>query len=309
MDTLHNIKAFLATARTGSFSEAARQAGVAPSVITKRIDQLEWSIKGRLFQRSTRKLSLTDLGERYHADLQRLVHELDATLAGMARNEAPSTELEGHLRIKLPTTLGTLHLTPLLSDYLVQHPRLSLDLVFADRSVNPMEEGLDIAIGATPETYGRVADEPLCRLPRVLCAAPAYLARRGVPSHPRELVEHDALVYVTSGAQWAFDRPKGGRLNVQVRPRLTTNEGQALLAATCAGNGVAVIARYVAQPALDDGRLVPLLPGHGVPDVWLKALVPESRLPLPRVQALLQWLKQSLAQGLPAGLPSGPVRQ
>lgn len=308
MDTLHNIKAFLATARTGSFSEAARQTGVAPSVITKRIDQLEWAIKGKLFQRSTRKLSLTDLGERYHADLQRLVHELDHTLAGMARDEAPSAELEGHLRIKLPTTLGTMHLTPLLSDYLAQHPRISLELVFADRSVNPAEEGLDIAIGATPETYGRVVDEPLCRLPRVLCAAPDYLARRGVPAHPRELVDHDALVYVTSGAQWAFESPRG-HINVQVRPRLTTNEGQSLLAATCAGNGVAVIARYVAQAALDDGRLVALLPDHHVPDVWLKALVPESRLSLPRVQALIRWFKHSLAHGLPAQAAANAVRQ
>ena len=107
MDTLANLRAFVSVAETGSFSQAARQAGVATSVITKRVDQLEWRIRAPLFARSTRRLSLTDVGERYLPVVRQLVRQMDDTLDGMARADGA---LEGHMRIKIPSTLGVLAL-------------------------------------------------------------------------------------------------------------------------------------------------------------------------------------------------------
>lgn len=291
MDTLDNLKAFVASAETGSFSGAARQAGVVPSVISKRVEQLEWRIRAPLFTRSTRRLSLTDVGERYLPLVRKLVREMDETLAGMSK---ASGEPEGHIRVKIPTTLGVMQLSELLARFVQARPMISMEVVLADRSVNPLEEGFDLAIGARPESYGQVRDHPLCPIRRRLCAAPAYLARRGTPSHPNQLLEHDCLVFATSGPRWEFLGPQG-LVGVDVSPKLKSNDGASLCQAALAGMGITVLADYLVAPALASGELVEVLPGHRLPDLWLKALVPGNRIELPRVRSLLQWLSDELA--------------
>lgn len=291
MDTVENLKAFVAAAETGSFSAAARQAGVVPSVISKRVEQLEWRIRAPLFQRSTRKMSLTDVGERYLPLVRELVRQVDDTLAGMAR---ASGELEGPIRVKIPTTLGVIQLSGLLARFVQTRPMISMEIVLADRSVNPAEEGFDLAIGARPESYGQVQDYPLCPIRRRLCAAPAYLAKRGTPTHPRELLEHDCLVFATSGQRWEFLSPQG-LVGVDLSPKLKSNDGGALCQATLAGMGISLLADYLVAPALVSGQLIEVMPTHRLPDIWLKALVPDSRIAVPRIRSLLQWLGTELA--------------
>lgn len=303
MDTLSNLKAFVAAAETGSFSAAARQAGLVPSVISKRIEQLEWRIRAPLFTRTTRKLTLTDVGERYLPVVRALVRQVDDALAGMAQ---ASGELEGHIRIKIPTTLGVLNLSRLLNQFLVEQPMISMDIVLADRSVNPLEEGFDLAIGARPESYGQVQDHPLCPISRRLCAAPAYLHRCGTPQAPAELMDHDCLVFATSGTRWEFQGPQG-LVGVDVRPKLKSNDGTALCQATLDGLGVSVLADYLVAPAMARAELVELMPDHHLPDLWLKALVPANRIELPRIRSLLHWLTVQLQSAQPGGhWPTAP---
>lgn len=290
MDTLSNLKAFVAAADAGSFSAAARQLGIVPSVISKRIDQLEWRIRAPVFSRSTRKLTLTDVGDRYLPIVRNLIRQVDDALTGMAR---ASGELEGHIRVKVPTTLGVLYLSDILHDFLRSQPMISMDIVLADRSVNPIEDGFDIAIGALPELYGRVHDRPLCLMKRRLCAAPAYLKRKGTPRHPGDLTDHDCLVFTTSGARWEFQSEQG-LIGIDVRPKLRTNDGAAICQAAISGSGIAVLADYLAAPAIQAGQLVEILEPFEIPDIWLKALVPTNRMELPRVRMLLNWLEQNL---------------
>ena len=220
-----------------------------------------------------------------------LVRQVDDALAGMAQ---ASGELEGHIRIKIPTTLGVLNLSQLLNRFLAEQPLISMDIVLADRSVNPLEEGFDLAIGARPESYGQVRDVPLCPISRRLCAAPAYLQRRSAPQAPAELMDHDCLVFATAGTRWEFQGPQGLVGVDVVRPKLKSNDGVALCQATLDGLGVSVLADYLVAPALAGGRLVELLPDHHLPDLWLKALVPANRIELPRIRSLLHWLTQQL---------------
>jgi DNA-binding transcriptional LysR family regulator len=297
VDTLLNLEAFVATADAGSFSAAARRLELVPSVVSKRVGQLEWRIRAPLFARSTRRLTLTDVGERYLPTVRELLRQFDDALAGMARS---SGEIEGHIRVKVPTTLATLYLSEILRDFLRSQTMVSMDVVLADRSVNPLEEGFDLAIGARPETYGGVEDRPLCLIKRRVCAAPAYLRRKGTPAHPSELAGHDCLVFATSGTRWDFQGPQG-LVGIDVRPRLRTNDGAAICEATLAGSGISLLADYLVLPHLRAGRLVELLPAFHVPDVWLKALVPASRRELPRVRLLLQWLQTQLHEGAPWG--------
>lgn len=290
MDTLANLKAFVATADAGSFSGAARELGIVPSVVSKRIDQLEWRVKAPLFIRTTRKLTLTDVGDRYLRTVREVVRQVDDALAGMARS---SGALEGHIRIKVPTTLGVLYLSGILNEFLRSQPMISMDIVLADRSVNPIEEGFDIAIGARPEHYGRVQDRPLCLLKRHLCAAPAYLEARGTPRHPGDLIDHDCLVFTTSGTRWEFESEQR-LMGIDVRPKLYTNDGMALREAVLAGSGIAMLGDYLVADSLQSGELVEVLADFDVPGIWLKALVPADRVELPRVRMLLDWLEQHL---------------
>ncbi|MES2512168.1 MAG: LysR family transcriptional regulator [Pseudomonadota bacterium] len=292
MDTLANLKAFVAAADAGSFSGAARKLELVPSVISKRVDQLEWRIRAPLFTRTTRKLTLTDVGDRYLPTVRELVRQMDDALDGMARS---SGDLEGHIRVKVPTTMATLYLSDILYGFLRSQPKISMDIVLADRSVNPLEEGFDIALGARPELYGGVQDVALCPLKRYLCASPAYLARRGTPTHVSELPDHDCVVFATTGPRWEF-LSQLGLIGIDVRAKLRSNDGAAICNAAIAGSGIAVLTDYLAGPAIRSGQLVEILPDFQLPDIWLKALVPGPRIALPRVRMLLDWLKQHLEQ-------------
>ena len=294
MDTLLNIKAFLATARAGSFSAAARQLGVAPSVIVKRINRLEDQMRAQLFVRSTRKLALTDTGERYFPRYQAIVGEVEDAINGAATTP---DQIEGHLRIKCPTTLTILNFGEIITDFQAAHPGISVEIVLIDRSVNPVEEDFDIAIGAMPASYANVIDEPLSPYPRVLCAAPSYLASRGEPNHPIDLISHDCLTFQTTGSTWSFASPRG-LVNVDVHSRFSANDSQILQAAACRGLGITMIARYIARPAIESGALKTLLPDFPVPELWLKALVPTNKIRKAAVQNLLRWIKDRM-QPLP----------
>jgi DNA-binding transcriptional LysR family regulator len=290
MDTLLNIKAFLATARAGSFSGAARRLGVAPSVIVKRINRLEDQMRAQLFIRSTRKLTLTDTGERYFPRYQTIVGEVEDAINGAARSP---DQIEGHLRIKCPTTLTILNFGEILTDFQTAHPGISVEIVLIDRSVNPVEEDFDIAIGAMPAAYANVIEEPLSPYPRVLCAAPSYVAARGEPNHPIDLIGHDCLTFQTTGSTWSFESPRG-LINVDVHSRFSANDSQILQAAACRGLGITMIARYIARPAIERGALKTLLPDYPVPEFWLKALVPISKIKKAAVQSLLSWIKDRM---------------
>ncbi len=286
MDTLENIRTFLAVVKGGNFSVAARALGTVPSVVAKRIDQLEHRLKVKLFERSTRRIKPTEIGERYYPRFLEIITEIDH-----AFNDAVKTrgQLEGRLRIKCPTTLVTLHYGEVLARFQRAHPSVHLELVLMDRSVNPLEEGFDVAIGAMPTAYPSVVDIPLCTMPRMVIASPGYLARAGVPEHPRDLANHDCVAFLTAGTQWHFEGPDGPN-DVDVQISFSTNDSQVLLIAAEKDLGVTMMARHIAIAGIEAGSVVEVLPGYTVPDLWIKALVPENRRHNPAVRAVLDWL-------------------
>lgn len=291
MNTLQNLRAFLDVASAGSFSAAARKVGVATSVIAKRIDQLEAATGTRLFQRTTRSVSLTEAGQGWIGRVRSMVADMEDMMASVGRKDH---ELEGPLRVKAPTTMTILHLAGIFARFQRCHPKIVLEVVLTDRPVNPADEGFDVAIAAFGTTFNRVADHPLCPLRRVLCASPDYLVRRGTPSHPRDLLAHDTLSFQPTGNVWAFGSLQGPIL-MTVAPKMSANDGQVLLAAALAGNGIALLSEYVALPWLRQGELAAVLEAFPLPEIWLKALVPEARMLVSRVRALTEFLKESFA--------------
>jgi DNA-binding transcriptional LysR family regulator len=291
MDVLVNLQAFLATVDAAGFSAAARKLNVSTSVVSKRVTQLEARIGTALFHRSTRQLKLTAAGQQYVHRARGVVADVGDLLSRMGEK---SHELVDHLRIKAPTSLTIARLADVFSAFQTQNPRLKLEIVLIDRPVDPVTEGFDIAIGAFPHSFGGVVDEPLCQLKRLLCASPAYLRAHGMPKHPRDLVDHRCLSFLPTGPEWIFDGPRG-RITIQVRPLLSSNEGHVLVKSAIAGNGIAFISHYLAEEALRGASLQVVLPDFPVPDLWVKASVPERRVNAAAVQALLRQLRSALS--------------
>lgn len=294
MDEITNLKAFTMVARTSSFAKAARELDISPSVITKRIDQLEWRLRTKLFNRTTREVSLTSDGERYLNRVRNLIFEFDEIMNSMTKK---SDSLIGKIRIKAPTTLTIYHLGRILNKFQNIYPDIQIDLELLDRNVNPIEEGFDIAISGFPPTFDGVIDIPLCKFGRIVCASPEYLARKGYPKHPRELVRHDTLCYKATGTIWTFESERGP-ISVSLQPKLIANEGQVLCTAAVEGHGIIMISSYILAQDLQVGRLEPLLLEYPIPDMWFKATVPEKVYDSPIVRILLEWLQKEFSLNL-----------
>jgi DNA-binding transcriptional LysR family regulator len=296
MDMVANLRAFLAVARYGGFSEASRQLNIVPSVAAKRVSQLEHAIGSKLFERSTRKVVLTESGEQFQGRARSLIAELDDTLAGLKR---AGDRLEGRILIMVPTTLNALVLSDALNGFLRAHEHITMELALVDRSVNPAEEGFDLAIsGHAASSYEGVIDVPLHPFEQVLCASPAYLEHRGTPLHPSDLEDHDGLFFKPLGTAWRFEGERGQR-TVEVRPRLIADDNITLRASALAGNGIAMLPRYVCGEAIRSGQLIELLSEFPVPKEWFRAHVTQHRATLARIEKLLEWLKTALRETLP----------
>ena len=290
MDTLHNISAFIRVARLGSFSAAAREMKAVPSVITKRISQLEKELGTRLILRSTRGLSLTSAGERY---LPRFVRLIAAHEEIFNESEHDSHRVDGLLRIQTPPTITSMFLGTLLTNFQIKHPRVDMDVILMERSVNPLEEGFDMALGAWPISYPNVVDVPLCRYELVCVCAPAYLRGRERPEHPTDLVDHHCLTTVLFRSSWTFTHPRGS-MTIEVHSRLQSSDARMVREAARKGMGISILPRFLVSEDLRDGSLVPLLEDFLVTGYWLKVLVPRMRMNRPAVRELVAFLKDSI---------------
>lgn len=304
MDTIDNMRTFLAVVRAGSFSAAARNLDTVPSVISKKINRLEDQIGTPLFIRSTRKLQLTETGERVHPRFLSIVAEVSDTFADMRDAASP---MEGTLRIKCPTTLCVLHFGRIITQFQAAHPKARIDLVLMDRSVNPLEEGFDIALGAIPSSYPNVEAIPLCPYPRLMIASQTYLARAPELTHPRHLLAHDCLTFHPTGSNWVFEGDQGP-VSVEIHSRFSVNDSLVLVESVLADLGVAVVAEYLARPHIARGALEVVLPEYKVPDLWISAWVPATRTQDRLVMAMCDWLARAVHPLAPWDRPVADVR-
>lgn len=291
MDMLLKLKAFIATADAGSFSEAARVLYTSPSVIMKRVDELEWNFKTTLFERSTRRLTLTDTGHSYLVQARQLMRSYNDMVSGAMLKTG---SVEGPIRIKLPGVLLQQGLGAVFTSFREQHPLVHLDIHASDLGGNPATEGYDIAVGMDQMSYPDVFEQVVRPFPRLLCAAPSYIAAHQAPQHPRDLIHHPCLTFSIAGAIWAFNSPEG-RIEVDVRPVLITNDSGYLSTAACDGQGIVQLALPFVADALAAGRLVPVLESFPLVARWVKLMVPNSRMALTRVKLLFDKMAAHLA--------------
>ncbi|RZI68182.1 MAG: LysR family transcriptional regulator, partial [Pseudomonas sp.] len=262
MDRLSSMEAFVTAAECGSYAKAAERMGLSPQMVAKHVAALEHRLGARLLNRTTRRQSLTELGQAY---LERCKHILSEARAADSLGEMMNDTPRGKLKISAPITFGSSRLMPFVTTFLRLHPEIEIDLQLTDRFVDLVEEGFDIAFRIGPVEVSSLTARPLAPYQLVACAAPGYLAERGVPQRPQDLSQHECLGYAwwsqPTDREWVFC--KGSTVErVQVASRLRVNESRALLSAALDGFGIVLGPLIFLEPALRSGELVRVLPDY-----------------------------------------------
>ncbi|WP_437682056.1 LysR family transcriptional regulator [Sorangium sp. So ce131] len=309
LDDLQSFLVFARAVEARSFTAAARRLRTTTSAVSKRVARLEERLGVSLFERTTRAVAPTEAGSRLYERCARILREVEAAeieLAGLG--SAP----RGTLRVSAQVTLGDEHVAPLAAAFLARHPEVRLDLVCDDKPVNVVEEGFDLAlrVGSGLPDSALVARR-LATLRSVVCGSPEYVARRGVPLAPGDLLAHDCLHFglVSVASYWALRTP-AGPLSVPVVPRAHFTTASALRHAALAGLGLVHVPSMVVTEDLRSGKLVSVLDGYTRRDLGIYALYPSARGLAPKVRAFVDFLAERLPPRveLAAAAPSEPVK-
>ncbi|MGU3388621.1 LysR substrate-binding domain-containing protein [Methylobacterium sp. D53M] len=299
LDRLTGIVAFARSASLGSYSAAARSLGISPSAVSKSVQRLEARLGVSLFTRTTRSLTLTPEGRDLQERALRLLREAEAIeQAAVAARSEPA----GTLKVAASIPVGVHLLAPALPRFRARHPKLSIDLRLSDRFVDLIEEGIDVAIRVGDLADSRLVSRRLA--PHRVCAfaAPAYLARRGTPRHPDDLVHHDCVNFrfqsTGQALRWPFH--VGGR-RVEITPDtgIVADFSDAVTAVLVAGGGIGISPTYIAAPHVGRGALIPILQDFAVERSVFTALWPESRRGSPNVRAFLAFLDEVFPSPVP----------
>lgn len=292
LDRITGMGVFVRAAANGSLSGAARQLGMSPAMATKHVDALESRLGVKLFHRTTRGLTLTEAGRDYLEACERILPEIDEAEAAAASQRIEAT---GLLRMNVPVSFGTRFVAPLMPEFSRRHPGVRIELGLSDALLDLIAGHWDLGI-----RIGQLADSPLQarRLgdsEMLVCAAPSYLDRRGVPRKVDDLVQHNCLSYTLSSAQmkeWVFGR--NGNVRVPVTGDLMANNGDALLMAALGGQGVIYQPRFIVGDALTRGDLVALeLDYPPLALGGIHVLYPPDRRAPAKVRAMVDYLAEA----------------
>jgi DNA-binding transcriptional LysR family regulator len=281
---LVDVLAFVRVAETGSFARAAERMGLSKPVLSRRVARLEAQLGARLLTRSARGAQPTNVGQAYYERAAAILADLEAAQEVVAE---AVTQIAGPIRLSAPLSFGISYLAPALADFAAAHPAVELDIEFEDRNVDLVGGGYDLGV-----RIGQLADSALIarRIAPVrkhVIASPAYLEAHGRPERPADLAGHSILLY--GNEQWRF-RVGDRWETIRVQPRMRTNNGEMLRAASQAGLGLAMLPTFIAAPALGDGSVEALLLDFPVEEGALHAVMPPGRAVTARVRALVDFL-------------------
>lgn len=296
MDRLHEIEVFIAVADAGSFVKAGARLRLSPPAVTRAISALEDRLGARVFNRTTRSLTITDVGQRFLESARRVLTDLEsAEKEAVGETGAP----QGHLTVTASVTFGRLALAPIVCSFLAQHPRVSVSVLLLDRIANLVEEGIDLAVRIGPLPDSSLVAKRVGTIRRVLVASPGYLARRGMPLSPADLRLHSMIAFtgLMPNREWCFLDGRTGN-SVSFVPRLEINDAVAAIAAAEMGDGITIALSYMVANHVREGRLVTVLDSATPPPVPVHLVYPQSRLIAPKLRAFVDFVTPRLKDTL-----------
>ncbi|MEI9982713.1 MAG: LysR family transcriptional regulator [Aliidongia sp.] len=298
MDYFAALRGFARAVELGSFSKAAEAESVKTSTVSRYVTALEADLGAALFNRSTRRLHLTEAGAVFYEHAQRILADVEAAREATA---ALNTRPQGLLRINIPGAFGRRHIVPHLADFLAEYSEIRVDATLTDLTVDLIESGADLAIRIGALTDSALVAKRLAPHRRVLVASPAYLASRAPITAPGELAAHDGLAFALQPKPfWYFRRseaPEAEPVEIAVQGRFRANDSEALLEAALAGLGVALLPSWLAGAEIHAGRLAALLPGWDAliapgPERAIWGVYPPKRIVAPKVRVFLAFLER-----------------
>src|SRR5260221_4782795 len=270
VDRFDNMRVFAKVVESGSFTGAAARLGISASMVSQHVKELEEGLAARLLNRTTRKVSLTEVGRAYHERCTRLLADLEEIEQAVSdRAAAP----RGELRINSTQSFGILQLAPAIADFTARFPGISVELMLSERLVDLIAEGFDVAVRVEEPPNSSLIARQLAPCRMVVCGAPSYFERHGMPRTPSDLTAHNCLT--VSGNVLSYYRPwhltaaDGTALNISPIGNLRTNSAAVLQVAALAGHGVVCLPTYLVGDALQAGRLVTVLDGYAAPPLTL----------------------------------------
>ncbi len=289
MDKLTSMNVFVKVARAGSFAAAARELGISRAMATKHIMFLEKQLHTRLFNRTTRSLSLTEAGAAYLERCQEVlldVEEMEAAITHLQH------EPRGVLKISAPPVIGATQIAPALTDYMKEYPHIDVDMALHGGHTDLIEEGFDIGIWLGELSDTSLVARKLARSQLVVCASPDYLAQKGVPEQPEDLEEHSCLVNwaMAPRNKWLF---KGvlGKLEIKVSGRMQANMADPIRIGAINGLGIVMLPRYIVGRDIEKGKLQPILEDYAIDPMPIHAVYPHRKYLSTKVRIFIEYLQ------------------
>ncbi|MFY0693206.1 MAG: LysR family transcriptional regulator [Paracoccaceae bacterium] len=295
MDRLTEMEAFATVVDQGGFTDAARKMGISKSAVSKHVSSLETRLGARLLNRTTRRVSPTEIGLAYYDRARRVLNdagEADALVSSM--QSAPS----GLLRISVATDFGVNHMSPILGDFLVDYPDITVNMVLNNRFVELISEGFDLAIRIGEMEDSSLRARKLTETTKRLIASPGYFEQFGRPEKIDDLNEHKLLHYSnqSAGNVWKLTAPSGEKRQVRTQGWLTVNDGQSLLNACVSGLGIAYLPSFLYADALAEGLVVEAMPDLPKETQGIFAVYPPGRYTQPKVRTFIDFLVEAFRQ-------------
>lgn len=288
---IEDLRIFLTVLKAGNFTAAADQLLLSKQYVSRRMAALEASLGVRLLIRNTRKLSVTESGQVFSQHAQKILDDIQEAEQAVSERRL---ELQGSFRISIPMSFGMGYLSPLIAEFLRQHPAVQFQVELADRYVDMIGEGFDIAIRIGLLTDSTLIARRLSVLKRVICCSPDYLQRAGMPRLPDDLLQHACLRYGREGQNgWELVQD-GKRKLLDVRGPIVSNNGEVLRDASVAGLGLALLPEFIVGEAIKGGMLVSVLEEFQPEPLTLSAVYPQHRQRSEVTRAFLDFLEQRL---------------
>ena len=294
MDKFESMRTFVAVVDAGGFAAAARELGLSRSAVNKLVMNLEDALQVQLLQRTTRKVTPTPTGLAFYERCVAILADLEEAELAVSQLQ---TEPKGQLRINAPMTFGTRFLSPVIAQFLQQYPDLHVELSLSDRFIDPIDEGFDVTLRiARPTPTASLIVQELFPAPVILCAAPSYLAERGTPATPTDLMQHNCLAYghLATDNQWTLVNEQEEAVKVTVRGALCANNGEVLRDAAVQGIGVTLLPQFIVATDLQAQCLQRILPAYQAPPISVCVLYPVNRHLSTKVRLLVDFLAKNL---------------